>query len=84
MQVIFIDGNKENFEALLENAIHRAWDKKETDKLNSDKVYTVNQIAKRTGKAHPTIKKLIANGQLRATKDGKITEKALNEYLGNI
>ncbi len=45
------------------------------------KLYNVNQIARRLGKAHATIKKLIAKGLIKTTKDGLISEQALNEYL---
>lgn len=46
-----------------------------------EKLYTVNQVRKRLGKAHNTIKKLIKLGYLRTTKDGLITEASINEYL---
>ena len=57
----------------------------EREKIKSkeagDKLYNVNQIAKRIGKAHATVKKLIANGFIHTTKDGLITESELNNYL---
>ena len=46
------------------------------------KVYTINQVAKMLGKAHATIKKLVANGIIKSTKSGLITELAINNYLG--
>ena len=45
------------------------------------KLYTINQVAKMLGKAHATIKKLVTNGTIKSTKDGLITESAINEYL---
>lgn len=47
----------------------------------SDKLYTINEVRKRLGKAHTTIKNLVKNGYIKTTKDGLITEAALNEYL---
>lgn len=47
----------------------------------SDKLYTVNQVRKRLGKAHSTIGKLIAKGMIKTTKDGLISEGSLREYL---
>ena len=57
------------------------YDKEKASKL-PEKVYTINQIAKMLGKAHATIKKLVGNGFIKSTKDGLITESAINEYLG--
>ena len=57
------------------------FDNEKTAKLN-EKVFTINQIAKRLGRAHDTINKLVKNGMIRTTQDGLITESAINEYLG--
>lgn len=55
----------------------------ELQKAKGDTVtlFSVNQVAKRLGMAHATIKRLIASGIIKATKDNKITEQAINEYL---
>ena len=55
------------------------------EKENSRKprLFTINQTAKRLCLAHATVKKLIYAGRLKATPDNRITEKAINEYLGN-
>lgn len=53
----------------------------EKNKNGSIVLYTINQVAKKLGKAHPTIKKMIERGVLKATKDNLITEAAINEYL---
>lgn len=55
----------------------------EKKKGNSISLFTVNQVSKRLGKAHATIKKLIQAGILKTTKDGLITEQAINDYLQN-
>jgi len=49
--------------------------------LNTDKLYTINEVRKRLGKAHNTIKKLVKAGYIKTTKDGLISEDAINEYL---
>ncbi|MDO8899236.1 MAG: helix-turn-helix domain-containing protein [Bacteroidales bacterium] len=60
--------------ALIEHENEKNRDKGET-------LWTVNQVAKRLGKAHATIKKLTTKGVIKTTKDGLITEAAINEYL---
>ena len=46
-----------------------------------EKLFTVNQVRIRLGKAHATIKKAIRIGYIKTTKDGLISEAAINEYL---
>jgi hypothetical protein len=46
-----------------------------------DNLYTINEVRKRLGKAHNTIKKLVKAGYIKTTKDGLISEAAINEYL---
>jgi len=50
---------------------------------DSPKLYTINMIAKKLGKAHATVKKLVEAGYLKTTKDGLVTDIAVNEYLNN-
>ena len=45
------------------------------------KLYTVSELARLTGKAYATIRKLVKNGTIPTTKSGLITEEAINEYL---
>jgi hypothetical protein len=47
----------------------------------SDKLYTINEVRIRLGKAHATIKRAINAGYIKTTKDGLISEAALNDYL---
>lgn len=47
----------------------------------ADRLYTINEVRKRLGKAHNTIKKLIAAGYIKTAKNGLISEAAINEYL---
>lgn len=53
----------------------------EKSKDKGERLWTINQVAKRLGKAHATIKKLVANGLIRTTKDGLIPESSLEDYL---
>jgi hypothetical protein len=54
---------------------------KERESNRPDKLFSINQVAKRLGRAHETINKLCKNGIIRTTKDGLITESAINDYL---
>lgn len=66
--------------SLIKSALIEFDNEKNMDK--GETLWTVNQIAKRLGKAHATIKKLVKAGYIKTTKDGLISEAALNEYLG--
>ncbi|HNW99283.1 MAG TPA: hypothetical protein PKK00_12810 [Bacteroidales bacterium] len=55
----------------------------EKNKGNNISLFTINQVAKRLGKAHASIKKLVQAGIIKTTKDGLITEQAINDYLQN-
>lgn len=48
---------------------------------SGQKLYNRNQIAKRLGKSHPTITKLIAAGYIETTANGLITEEAIEKFL---
>lgn len=66
-------------EAMIELNVETASEKKRAAQV--DRLYTVNEVRKRLGKAHSTIKKLIAKGLIKTSIDGLITEAAINEYL---
>ena len=55
----------------------------EKEALTPVKVYTINGAARITRLSHATIKKLVRNGIIKTTRDGKITEPELNNYLKN-
>ncbi len=55
---------------------------KEKAANSPDKLFTINQVAKRLGRSHATISKLVKNGLIHSTKDGLIPESAINDYLG--
>lgn len=71
---------KKDIKEIIKTAIFEI--EKEKEALRPDKLYTINQVAKRLGRAHDTINKLVKNGVIRSTKDGLITESAINDYLG--
>ena len=45
------------------------------------KLFTINQVAKKLGKAHSTIKRRVKQGYFKTTKDGLIPETAIEDYL---
>lgn len=65
--------------AIIEISEETASEKKKVAQI--DKLYTINEVRKRLGKAHATIKKLVAKGLIKTTIDGLITEEAINNYL---
>lgn len=56
-------------------------EKKQTSEI---KLYSINQVAKKLGKAHATIKKMTYTGELKTTRGNLISEAAINEYLQNV
>lgn len=68
----------------LKNIIKSALEEYYIEKNKNEIVlYTINQVAKKFGKAHKTIKNMIESGIIKATKDKQITSTAINEYLNN-
>ena len=53
----------------------------ELKEKSSDKLYTINQVRKRLGKSHKTIKNLVLSGVISSTESGLISEAAINTYL---
>lgn len=81
-QVVLID--KSDLETTVKIAVKTAiceLNQEQQKQVEGEKLFTVNQVRKRLGKAHATIKKLIRLGYIKTTKDGLISEAALNEYL---
>lgn len=46
-----------------------------------EKVFTINQVAKKLGMSHSTVKKRIQEGIIKSSKDGRIPQSSLTEYL---
>lgn len=67
---------------LIKTAIREVEEEK-TAQFNNQKLYTINQVGKRLGKAHATIKKLVKAGYIETTASGLISEEAINKYLKN-
>jgi len=78
MEAILITSKKELAETLRE-----VLDEKEREHLMKAKTqsFTVNQIAKKLGRAHTTIKRFVESGKLKATLDGRILETELERFL---
>lgn len=85
-QITIFNASKKEFKSILieamaefeQNKLLELKEKKEKEIL-----YTINEVAKRLRRGHSTIKKLVAQGILRTTPDGMISEKAINDYLSN-
>ena len=69
------------FEALTEFEQNKA--KILFDKAQEETLFTINQVAKRLKRSHATITKLVKCGVLKATADGLVSEKSINNYLKN-
>lgn len=80
LQSAVIITQEKDIKEILKEAIYEI--EKEKAVNTPDKLYTINQVAKRLGRAHDTINKLAKSGVIRTTKDGLITESAISEYLG--
>lgn len=46
-----------------------------------DKLYTINQVAKLTGKSHAGIRSLVERGTIKTNKANLIPESELREFL---
>jgi hypothetical protein len=77
--VQMVDGY--NLQNLIEEAVENGLKKVRQEEWQSEKLYTINEVAKRLGKAHRTIKHWTATGALKTTPTGLISEKALQDYL---
>jgi len=80
MENPFITTDKQTLQEAFKAALYE-YDR-EKERLSKPRFFTINQAAKRMGLAHATVKKLISNGRIEATPDNRITEKAINDYLG--
>jgi len=67
----------------IEKAVQRQFERWENEEKQrrGEKCYTINAIAKRLGKNHSTIKRMVKSGLIKSTKSGLITEQYINEYL---
>jgi len=79
--ILLVQG--EQLVSLIAEAVEKGLSKINGIQPNADKLYTINQVAKRFGKAHRTIKNLVKDGTIKTTKNGQISESALQAYLTN-
>ena len=63
---------------------HYEAEEQKSSSVSEEKTLSINQVAKRLGRAHSTIKDMIKAAILKTTSDEKrIKETSLNEYLRN-
>ena len=75
--------SEEDLEKLIMKCLVRFEEMKISKNL-VDENYSINEVAKKLGRAHDTIKKMVRDGTLKATADGRrITAVSLKEYLQN-
>jgi len=48
---------------------------------DNPKLYSINQVAKRLGMSHQRVKRLVKDGIIKSTADGRIREIDIEEYL---
>ena len=61
---------------------HTEMEDQKTSQVSNEKTLSINQVAKRLGRAHRTIKDMVKAGTLKTTSDQKrIKEASLNAYL---
>ena len=76
--IVLVD--KDELKDALKSAIKEFYKEKE-NRETGDKLYTINYVARKLGKAHRTIKNLVQAGVIRSTKNGLIPHSALEEYI---
>jgi len=67
----------------LANTLNLVLDAREKQRAKKAEMtsFSINQVAKRLGRAHATIKKYIDQGLLKTTKDGRIPESEIEKLL---
>jgi hypothetical protein len=76
--ILLVQG--EQLVSLIAEAVEKGLSKINGIQPNADKLYTINQVAKRFGRA---LKNLVKDGTIKTTKNGQISESALQAYLTN-
>ena len=75
--------SEEELENIIMKCLHRFENEKALNAL-TDETFSINQVAKRLGRAHDTIKNLVRDGILKTTSDQRrILAPSLNEYMMN-
>jgi len=67
----------------LENVLYNVLTKIEKERIEKRMpvTLTINQVAKRLGKAHVTVARMIKKGIITTTPDGKIIETELDKFF---
>lgn len=80
-QHILITMSADDLQSLVKRCV-REVEKEKNEQVSLSRSYSFNQAAKELGRSFTTIKKLIMEGKLKTTSDGKrIPAQALNDYL---
>jgi len=67
----------------VKQAVFEALEEKE--RTNPEQLYSLPQVAKKLNKDYHTIRRMINQGRLQATTDGKyVSQKAIDNYLNLI
>jgi len=75
--------SEEELENLIMRCLYR-YEKEKTSTALNEKSYTINQVAKRLGRSHATIKRLVEDGIFKTTSDQRrIMATSINDYLMN-
>jgi len=67
----------------LKDAVKQALIEYEKERIDPNAVFYINQVAKQMNTSYRRIKKLIELGLLKTTRDGRISQRAIDEYLEN-
>ncbi|MBK5723160.1 hypothetical protein JGH11_20040 [Dysgonomonas sp. Marseille-P4677] len=69
-------------ESSLEEIFERIFDKMmpKISRLQIERTYSINQVAKMLGRSHKKISDLVTTGMLKATPDRRIYESSVREY----
>lgn len=74
---------EENVKKIIKAALYEVEQEKMTEN-EENTLLTINQVAKKLKMAHTTVKKLVEQGLIKATKNNRISIQSLNEYLQGI
>ncbi len=64
----------------LEDALNEMLNRRDAQTKNFES-HTINKVAKRTGRAHTTIKRFVESGLLKTTSDGRILETEVKRFF---
>lgn len=72
--------SKEQLKEVLSEMLPEALEK--ANQANPEKLYSIAETSRKLGKKWDTVRRMINQGRLKATADGKyISQRAIDEYL---